>query len=194
MRAGTSASRCTTMGRGCRSRTNPSCSSRSSRRSPSERAPGSGCRSATASSNRSAGRSATWATTGAAPRSTSSCPSRNRQTTCRTPIPKRPMTHRLYYTDPYLAAFDAVVQRVEQTAERLTVTLDQTAFYPTSGGQPFDIGTLAGLQVVDVVDEDDGTISHVLDHGPGTDHGPRTDQAPSTLAQGLSVHGAIDWT
>jgi alanyl-tRNA synthetase len=103
------------------------------------------------------------------------------------------MTHRLYYTDPYLAAFDAVVERIEDTAGRLTVTLDRTAFYPTSGGQPFDVGTLADFDVVDVIDQEDGTISHVLDGGRRTDHGPRTEHAPSTLAEGRSVRGAIDW-
>ena len=37
------------------------------------------------------------------------------------------------------------------------MTLDQTAFYPTSGGQPFDTGTLGGAAVTDVIDRDDGT-------------------------------------
>ena len=48
------------------------------------------------------------------------------------------MTDRLYYHDPYLKEFDAVVQRTERRDERLVVTLDRSAFYPTSGGQPFD--------------------------------------------------------
>ena len=52
------------------------------------------------------------------------------------------MTDRLYYTDPYLRAFDATVARVDRRDGRLVVTLDRTAFYPTSGGQPFDTGTL----------------------------------------------------
>ena len=51
------------------------------------------------------------------------------------------MTDRLYYTDPYLQAFDATIARVERRDDRLVVTLDRTAFYPTSGGQPFDTGT-----------------------------------------------------
>jgi alanyl-tRNA synthetase len=78
------------------------------------------------------------------------------------------MTDRLYYTDPYRREFDAVVERVVERDGKLAVTLDRTAFYPTSGGQPFDTGTLAGLRVVDVVDEDDGTIVHIVEPEPGT--------------------------
>ena len=58
------------------------------------------------------------------------------------------------------------------------MVLDRTAFYPTSGGQPFDTGRLGGAQVVDVVDED-GEVVHVLD-------------AP--LTEGASVAGEIDRT
>src|SRR5262245_2256648 len=101
--------------------------------------------------------------------------------TRRPPTPEESMTHRLYYTDPYLAAFDAVVERADPTADRLTVTLDRTAFYPTSGGQPFDTGTLGGVPVVDVVDQEDGTIAHVLSG------------SPSALSAGATVHGEIDW-
>jgi alanyl-tRNA synthetase len=94
------------------------------------------------------------------------------------------MTHRLYYTDPYLQAFDATVERVDSTPDRLVVTLDRTAFYPTSGGQPFDTGQLGGFRVADVIDQDDGTIAHVVTPG-----------ATATLAMesGAVVHGVIDW-
>jgi alanyl-tRNA synthetase len=85
------------------------------------------------------------------------------------------MTDRLYYIDPYNREFDATIVRREGTAR---VTLDRTSFYPTSGGQPFDTGTLGGVRVVDVVDEDDGTITHVLE---------------GELAVGQTVHGVIDW-
>jgi alanyl-tRNA synthetase len=73
------------------------------------------------------------------------------------------MTDRLYYADPYLREFDATIQRVDTRDGRTVVTLDRTAFYPTSGGQPFDTGTLGPFRVVDVVDEDDGTIAHVVE-------------------------------
>jgi len=88
------------------------------------------------------------------------------------------MTNRLYYTDPMLAAFDATVVSSEMTAGRAQIVLDQTAFYPTSGGQPNDTGTLGSVRVLDVVDRDDGTIAHVTE---------------AALVPGTAVHGAIDW-
>jgi alanyl-tRNA synthetase len=42
------------------------------------------------------------------------------------------------------------------------VRLDRTAFYAESGGQPWDTGTLDGVAVVAVV-EDDGEVLHVLE-------------------------------
>ena len=87
------------------------------------------------------------------------------------------MTERLYYTDPYLTQFDATVLRVERHEGRPAAVLDRTAFYPTSGGQPFDIGRLAGIAVVDVIDRDDGAILHVLEGEIGAG----------------AVHGEIDW-
>lgn len=88
------------------------------------------------------------------------------------------MTERIYYTDPYCASFDAVVVRVLTHEGRPAVALDRTAFYPSSGGQPFDVGTLGSARVVDVVDREDGVLAHVLD-------------AP--LDEGSRVTGAIDW-
>jgi alanyl-tRNA synthetase len=87
------------------------------------------------------------------------------------------MTDRIYYTDAYRRAFDAVVARSFEYAGRPAVTLDRTAFYPTSGGQPFDVGVLGGSTVLDVVDVD-GEVVHVL-------------SVP--LAEGSAVHGDIDW-
>jgi alanyl-tRNA synthetase len=74
------------------------------------------------------------------------------------------MTERLYYRDSYLTEFRARVVDVSPDAaspDRQRVYLDRTAFYPTSGGQPFDTGELGGLQVVEVTDEGD-RIAHVL--------------------------------
>ncbi len=90
------------------------------------------------------------------------------------------MTDRLYYTDSYLQEFDAVVQRVDERDDRTVVYLDRTAFYPTSGGQPFDVGALGGWRVVDVIDEDEGAIGHVVSGTAGS-------------AAGQTVHGTIDW-
>lgn len=91
------------------------------------------------------------------------------------------MTDRLYYTDPYSREFDATVLSVEAVSGRARVRLDRTCFYPTSGGQPYDTGTLGGPHVVEVIDESDGSISHVLETG-------------DALQIGAHVHGVIDWT
>ena len=95
------------------------------------------------------------------------------------------MTTRLYYDDPYLAAFDASALTVDRRDDNLIVTLDQTAFYPTSGGQPCDVGSLGGLRVVEVIDRDDGVVEHVLE---------REASAERTFAVGQRVHGEIDWS
>jgi alanyl-tRNA synthetase len=50
---------------------------------------------------------------------------------------------------------------VECAGDGSTVYLDRTAFYPTSGGQPFDLGSIAGVAVREVVDEGD-RIAHLL--------------------------------
>ena len=92
------------------------------------------------------------------------------------------MTERLYYTDPCVQAFDAVVERAERRLDRLVVRLDRTAFYPTSGGQPFDTGTLGGLQVVEVLDGDDGSIEHVVT------------PVGEEWTPGAAVRGVIDWS
>jgi alanyl-tRNA synthetase len=70
------------------------------------------------------------------------------------------MTDRLYYTDPYACDFEGTVTDRVQDSRR--IYLDRTAFYPTSGGQPFDTGELGGVRVIDVVDEGD-RIAHLLD-------------------------------
>lgn len=88
------------------------------------------------------------------------------------------MTERLYYNDAYLTEFDAVVVDCVPDGEGFRLRLDRSAFYPTSGGQPYDTGTLNGVNVVDVLVGDDGDVWHVTD-------------AP--LAVGAVVRGQIDW-
>ncbi len=87
-------------------------------------------------------------------------------------------TQRLYYSDSYTTAFDA--RCIEHTTldGAPAVVLDRTYFYPTSGGQPHDTGTLNGVAVVDVaVREGDGAVLHVLAQPLDADE----------------VHGEIDW-
>ena len=88
------------------------------------------------------------------------------------------MTERLYHTDAFLTEFDATVSGVGQHENRVAVSLDRTAFYPTSGGQPHDTGQLSGIPVLDVVEREDGSILHVVD---------------GQLAPGQAVRGVVDW-
>jgi len=74
------------------------------------------------------------------------------------------MSERLYYTDAYLTRFDAhIIGRTEHEG-RPALLLDRTAFYPASGGQPADRGTIRATPVVDVVEREDGRILHVVEH------------------------------
>ena len=87
------------------------------------------------------------------------------------------MTTRLYYTDAYLTAFEATV--VDASDDGTRIYLDQTAFYPTSGGQPHDTGTIADMPVIDVIDEGD-RIAHVV--------------AAAVARRPSPVAGRIDWS
>lgn len=89
---------------------------------------------------------------------------------------------RLYYDHPALLEFEGVVVAHRTHDGRVQLALDRSAFYPTSGGQEHDTGTLEAegrqpaLTVSDVVD-DEGTVWHVVD-------------AP--IGVGVRVSGAID--
>jgi alanyl-tRNA synthetase len=87
------------------------------------------------------------------------------------------MTERIYYHDPYCRRFEAAVTRAFEHEGRSAVVLDRTAFYPTSGGQPFDTGRLGSVAVVETVDLGD-VVAHIV-------------AAP--LGEGLGVSGEIDW-
>lgn len=87
------------------------------------------------------------------------------------------MTQRLYYDAPHLREFTAHVQETDMTERGPAVRLDRTAFYPTSGGQPHDTGTLNGVAVTDVWEDESAQIWHLL-------------AAPLDAAE---IHGAIDW-
>ncbi|MEO5568993.1 MAG: DHHA1 domain-containing protein [Gemmatimonadaceae bacterium] len=69
-------------------------------------------------------------------------------------------TERLYYSDAYLAEFTARV--LDRADDGRRIYLDRTAFYPTSGGQPYDTGIISSSNVVDVIDEGD-RIAHLVD-------------------------------
>ncbi|HEY7878958.1 MAG TPA: alanyl-tRNA editing protein [Gemmatimonadaceae bacterium] len=85
------------------------------------------------------------------------------------------MVTRLYYSDSYLRTFGARV--VDRSDGGRRIYLEQTAFYPTSGGQSHDTGALNGIAVRDVIDDGD-RIAHLLDAPLDAD----------------DVTGVIDWT
>lgn len=73
---------------------------------------------------------------------------------------------RAYFTDAYRRSFTAQVLREETLSDgRQIVVLDESYFYPASGGQPADYGTIAGVRVVDVVDGEE--ILHVVERPVG---------------------------
>src|SRR5215472_14708564 len=94
-------------------------------------------------------------------------------------------THRLYYDDSYLQNFAARVLQclpaepfasASGTVAVWEVILDQSAFYPTSGGQPNDLGKLEEARVLDVRDEEN-EIVHIVDQE----------------IRGKEVRGCVEW-
>ena len=73
----------------------------------------------------------------------------------------RKETRRLYFDDAYLTEFEAEVIDRLIVENQPALVLDQTCFYPESGGQPWDKGTIEGVEVIKVV-EDGERIVHVL--------------------------------
>jgi alanyl-tRNA synthetase len=102
------------------------------------------------------------------------------------------MADRLYYHDSFLTEFDAVITDIRLVSrtggEALwQVALDRSAFYPTSGGQPFDTGSLAATSrsgavleaPVDGVEEDEqGEVWHFTS---------------KPLVAGTAVRAAVNW-
>jgi len=80
---------------------------------------------------------------------------------------QRSMTQRLYYDTSYQTTCEATVTQICNTKGRSALLLDQTLFYPTSGGQPNDTGQIAGLSVVDVMVDEAGEVLHLLAQSTG---------------------------
>jgi len=68
-------------------------------------------------------------------------------------------TLRLYYTEPSLMKTKARVSQVQESEERTCIVLDRTPFFPEGGGQPCDLGRIAGFNLESVT-EKDGSILH----------------------------------
>ncbi|HTU50191.1 MAG TPA: DHHA1 domain-containing protein [Acidobacteriaceae bacterium] len=101
------------------------------------------------------------------------------------------MTERLYSTDSFLTNFDAVVTDIQEVSRASgqslwRVALDRSAFYPTGGGQPYDVGTLIAtsrsgaeltIEIVDVEEDEHGEVWH---------------HTLKPLNAGIAVRGSID--
>ena len=92
-------------------------------------------------------------------------------------------TRRLFREDVYMKEATAVVTGLETRGEKMLVTLDQTVFFPTGGGQSCDTGILGGLKVVDVFEEEDEIYHQVV----------FDEENQSELQIGDSVKISIDW-
>lgn len=86
------------------------------------------------------------------------------------------MTAKMYYEDLYAREFDAEVISQTEHDGKFHVILNQTLFYPSGGGQPCDLGSIDGIEVLDV-HEERHEIVHVL----------------SSRLEGVRVHGVLDW-
>jgi alanyl-tRNA synthetase len=98
------------------------------------------------------------------------------------------MTDRLYYRDSFLYDFDAEIREALDNP-RPALILDRSAFYPTSGGQVHDTGTITiadsnqNLRVTEVAETEDGRVVHYLEAPAGEFH--RNDIKPGTRVRGL---------
>src|SRR5262245_13374461 len=90
------------------------------------------------------------------------------------------MTTKLYWNDSHLTRFSARVVDSWMEGSQRSVALNQTAFYPTGGGQPCDTGSINAARVIDVGIDGDGRIFHRLDSNV-------------SLAPGDEVSCEVDW-
>lgn len=83
-----------------------------------------------------------------------------------------PDTTRLYYEDPSMLGCDALVIDVRDSGSGADIVLDRTAFYPEGGGQPCDLGSLGGLPLLKVFEED-SLVIHRVEGRPSFSAGDR---------------------
>ena len=86
------------------------------------------------------------------------------------------MTAKLFYDTPYAKEFDAELLSQTEHDGNYHIILDRTLFYPGGGGQPCDLGTLNGVEVVEVIE-----------------HGEDIIHITSSPVEGKTIHGALNW-
>jgi alanyl-tRNA synthetase len=87
--------------------------------------------------------------------------------------------NKLFYQDSYMHTFKSKIIKQEQDENGLWyIVLEETAFYPTGGGQPFDTGTINNVRVLNV-EETFGEIRHYLEN-------------PIFVSSGV-IDGEINW-
>lgn len=84
----------------------------------------------------------------------------------------------LFYKQPYTKEFDATINACHKIEDHYEIVLSDTAFYPEGGGQQCDLGTIDGVQVINV-QRKDGFIFHSID---------------KELTVGNTVHCVVDWS
>jgi alanyl-tRNA synthetase len=90
------------------------------------------------------------------------------------------MTTKLYWHDSHLTQFSAQVVDCFVQNDHGVVVLDQSAFYPGGGGQPYDTGVINAARVTAVAMAEDGRMLHHLEG-----------DVPFTV--GEAVSGVVDW-
>jgi alanyl-tRNA synthetase len=78
------------------------------------------------------------------------------------------VTRRLYLDDPYQTSFEGRIARRVEAPDGPAVVLEETYFYPESGGQPYDLGTIDGIAVRSVVERGEEVL-HFLERLPDGD-------------------------
>ena len=73
------------------------------------------------------------------------------------------MTNKLYFDNQYLREFSSTVIQKIEAGQRPGIILEQTLFYPSSGGQPHDTGTINDIAVLDVFEYESHQIVHLLE-------------------------------
>ena len=88
---------------------------------------------------------------------------------------------RLEQCDSYLKEFTSTVTEVREPKGQFIIALAESAFYPTSGGQSFDTGTLNSIRVLDTFKEEknDDVVWHKVEK--------------NSFQIGDTVQGVIDW-